>query len=188
MKNKHLFVAIEGVDGVGKTTIANLLSERIKAIHLKNSSFLKQIARLIDKAHCSIIEIIFYLLLNIYRSIQVSYLIRYKSVICEKYILTTIVDQSCLGAKLIRYIKNVRYKLVRKPDYTFCLTVFDKNELLQRLRLRGRLDTNDKQLLPYWSAIQNMYRQFEFEEVIIIDTTNKTPTEVLDSITKLLKI
>jgi len=181
MKDKFLFVAIEGIDGVGKTTIARLLVEKFNGVYQKTPlRILKWIANLLDRFHNPEIESIGYFILTIFTSLFISYRLKRYHVICDKYILNTVVTQSCLGGKLIKTIENLRYRFVQKPDYTFCLTISDRNKLIKRLKGRGELDKNDKQLLPYWRKIQEKY--LEFPEIIPIDTTNKAPDEVLTTI------
>ncbi len=185
MTKQYLFIAIEGVDGIGKTTIAQKLAGELNAIYSKTPPpSLKWIARILDKFHNPEIETIGYTFLVIWTSVIIRQRLKSCPVICDKYILTTIVDQSCLKGKLVKMIEDLRYKFVQKPDYTFCLTISDKNELTERLKKRGKLDKNDRQLLPHWSKIQEKYQKLT--EVTTIDTTHKTPEEILSIILRYL--
>jgi len=187
MKKNNIFIAIEGVDGVGKTTIASLLSTRLNATYQKTPLLLfKWIARLLAKLRSPEIETVGYYLLTVLTSLTISLSLRKKSVICDKYILNTLTSQSCLGGKLTKLITKIRYLFIKKPNYTFCLMVYDKHQLLKRLKERGKLDENDKQLLPHWTNIQAEYRNFN--EVIIVDTTNRNPKEILKTIINYLNV
>lgn len=178
MKNNHLFIVFEGVDGVGKTTIANLLVEKLNVCYQKTPlPRLKWVANLLDKFHNPEIEAVGYFVLTAFTSLFISRQLKHQHVICDKYILNTIVAQTCLGGKLIKIIEKLRYKFLLKPDYVFCLTISDQNELIKRLKNRGNFNGNDKQLLPYWRKIQEKY--LEFPEIIFINTSNKTPDEIL---------
>lgn len=186
MKKQHWLIAIEGIDGVGKTTIAKLLCEKLNAFPQKTPlPSLKWAARFLDKFHNPEIETIGYFLLTIITSLYIQQRLKYQSIVCDKYILNTIVTQTCLGGKLVKLIKLIRYYLVRKPNYTFCLTISNKNQLMKRLKQRGKLDANDQQLLPYCLEIQRKY--LEFPEVIPIDTTEWTPDKILMIILNHLK-
>jgi len=172
--------------GLVKLLQANLLCQRLKADYQKTPPrALKWVANLIDKLHNPELETIGYLFLAALTSIIISCRLWRRSVICDKYVLTTVVAQSCLGGKLARSLRKVRYRLARKPDYTFCLIVSDRDKLMQRLTSKSRLDRNDRQMLPYWSTVQSDYATFP--EVIIVDTTHQSPEEVSNTVLDYLK-
>ena len=186
MSKRNWLIAIEGIDGVGKTTIADLLVQKLKAVYQKTPRpGLKWMARLIDKLHNPELESIGYLFLTILTSFSIQRLLKHHTVVCDKYILTTLVAQNCLGGKLVKLIEKFRYQWIKKPDYTFCLMIHNRAQLMERLGKRGKLDKNDKQLLPYWTQIQTKYQ--DFEEAIIIDTTDRNPNEVFDLIYQYLQ-
>lgn len=187
MNRRRLFIAIEGADGVGKTTIANLLCQRLGADYQKTPPrIFKWTANLIDKLHNPELEAIGYFILATITSLTISLRLQWQSVVADKYILTTIVAQTCLGGRLIKLLKKIRYNFIRKPDHTFCLVVNDYDELKRRLNNRGKLDANDEQMLPYWLNVQSSYTTFP--EVIIIDVTHLSPHEILAIIMNYLKI
>ena len=88
MHNRYTFIAIEGVDGIGKTTIARRLVKNLNAFYMKvpPPSF-KWVARLLDKFCNPEIESIGYYLLAIYTSFLIRRLLKRRSVICDKFII-----------------------------------------------------------------------------------------------------
>ncbi len=178
---KRLLVAIEGIDGVGKTTIAELLEAELKAVRVKTPlRFLRGLAVLLEKTKSQEIEAVGYFFLAFLSSLYFAFIRRKRHVICDKYVLVTIVDQIVLGSRAAKFLKKVRYLFVPKPDYTFFLYVGDRCELERRLKKREKLDKNDVQMLPFWEAIQVEY--LKMPEVIFIDTTNILPKEVVSVI------
>lgn len=180
---KCLFVAIEGADGIGKTTLAKALAERLNGIYFKVPlRILKPLARFLDRFQDPEIETIGYTLLAIITSwwLKLYWMIlRGRSVICDKYILTTIVDQTVLGGHLASRLAKWRYLLAVQPDLTICLIVSTEQALASRLSQRERLDANDICLRPLWQEIQAIYSQFS--EVIIIDTTTLNVQQTLET-------
>lgn len=168
---KHVLIAIEGVDGVGKTTVSQMVVSAIDAEYVKFPilKLFKKIAALAEKTGSRELEAAAYLMLAILSSIYLRLVLRKRNVVCDKYILVTIVDQIVLGSLVARWSAGFRYWLVPKPDFTFCLQVEDEAAIRARLGNRGKLDANDNQMFPFWREIQRLYRNFP--EVIVVDTT-----------------
>ena len=109
MDRDYLFIAIEGVDGVGKTTVAKIIASKIDAIYVKTpiNNFLKKIGFLVERIGNQEIEAIGYFILASISSIYFRFLLRKQNVICDKYILVTVVDQIVLGSKIARFFKRL---------------------------------------------------------------------------------
>jgi len=186
MVGRHLLIAIEGVDGVGKTTVAKAIAEKLNAVYIKTPawSFLRKVAFFVEKLRSRELEATSYFFLAFISSLYFCVLQTKRHVVCDKYILTTVVDQTVLGSRVARFLKRLRYIIVRKPDFTFCLIVRNESALRGRLQQKERIDHNDLVIVPLWEEIQGEYRRFR--EVEVIDTTcmsaNETIAVLLDRI------
>lgn len=178
MSKRHLLIAIEGIDGVGKTTIAQKLTVTVEGVCVKMpvGRLLKKLALLAEKAGNQELEALIYFVLAAISGFYLRFKLRRKNLVCDKYILVTVVDQMVLGSRVSRFLGRFRYLIVPKPDFTFCLQVNNKEALLARLRGRSKMDHNDGQLLPLWREIQNLYSTFP--EVVPVDTTQLSAEEI----------
>lgn len=170
---RYPLIAIEGVDGVGKTTLAKKLAETCNAKYIKTPlKVTLWFVRLAEKSPPTV-EILAYWFATIITSLYITHLLKKYPVICDKYILNTIVSQTVLTKKrkLLKVLTALRYTFIKRPDYTICLIVDTKEELKKRFSERHGMDQNDKALFPYWAKIQLLYKAFP--EVQTVNTTQK---------------
>ena len=183
MKNRNIFIAIDGIDGVGKTTCSKMLAKKISAHYyrLPPKSFNK-IKDKINLLRLLNIRFIFYLLLVIYSSIKIKGLLRTKSVICDRYIFSTLVYHRVLN---IRLAKKISYKKLHltKPDISIYLWA-DKRTRRQRLNSRKNNSTDN--FIEQNHKLQNkIHAEFLKLPVQAINTTGLSPEEVCNKILKL---
>ncbi len=177
MRRKYRFVVVEGVDGVGKTTIAKALSESCYGMYEKTPlRRMRRVALFFERFNSPEIETVSYLTLGVITGLYFRIVLRRRPIVCDKYILTTIVAQRALGGRLVQLLERIRYLLLPKPDYTFCLTVETEEDLRERFRKRDYVDASDEQLMPFWINMQNAF--CSFPEVTPVNTSGRTPSEV----------
>ena len=81
----------------------------------------------------------------------------FKLIVCDKYILTTIIDQLELGSRVAKLLMPLRYWFVPKPDCTLTLLVDSEEDLIHRLTSKG-WDENDVEMFPHWQRLQVIYQ------------------------------
>ena len=136
---KNLFVVLEGLSAVGKTTLAQELVKCIpNAIYYKTPPKLYSgIRDLVDKTHTPKSRFFFYLAGLVYASEEIATLLKKHSVICDRYLITTLCYHKAIGFDGTNYVCDLV-----KPDYTFLVTCENKTRI-SRLTTRG-LTFNDK--------------------------------------------
>jgi len=178
MKPKHVFVSLDGVDGVGKTTVAKLLaSDRSFQYYKSPADPFTQLRKEVD-AHATPLErYCFYRLATQFDSVQISQLLETKSVVCDRYIASTAAYHIAMDAR-IRVIHD-EVGLI-KPHFAFLLgarsEVRDKR-LLKRAKISSdiEIERNSK----FLDRVAEIFMSFG---LIYIDTSDITAEEVARTI------
>ncbi len=190
-KKNGLFIAIEGIDGAGKTTVANLLSEKLKGIlsteivltseptkgkigtllreYLKKEETPKEVDALLFAADR----------VEHYHSEILPNLNRGNVVITDRYVYSSYAYQSTQGLPL-QWLKEIN-KFVPIPDLVFLLEI-PVSMAIERLKNedRKREEKFEKEIIL--NKVKNVYDQFsDVSNVFPIDAT-RSPKEILNDI------
>ena len=187
-----LFVSIEGFDGVGKTTQANLLNEYLKNEGIKSilvrepggTSVAEKIREILiaDSELSPITEL---LLFESARSDLVNKLIREKLendfiVITDRYLDSTLAYQG-YGRNIDKSIINELNKFSTEnlyPDITFLLDL--KVEEANK-RTKKRKDTNNKDQIIKFENEENIFHQKIRDGFLKIAKNNKDRINIIDA-------
>lgn len=182
-------IAIEGMDGVGKTTTSRLLAERLGYEYIeKNLHYLfdedgrfDNYFRIRDKVNQSSDRLFtswFYGLGNIY----LYTLFKNKNIVTDRHFLS---NYAWSGTKENEDVYNLLVNKLGKPNLTVILYA-NESTLFARLRHR---DEEDSDLAKVKIAKEKYEKMIFFCEkhqlpYMIIDTSDKTPEEIVDQIIK----
>ena len=187
-----LFVSIEGFDGVGKTTQANLLNEYLKNEGIKSilvrepggTSVAEKIREILiaDSELSPITEL---LLFESARSDLVNKLIREKLkndfiVITDRYLDSTLAYQG-YGRNIDKSIINELNKFSTEnlyPDITFLL---DLNVEEANKRTKKRKDTSNKDQILKFENEENIFHQKIRDGFLKIAKNNKDRINIIDA-------
>jgi len=98
MINKNKFIALEGIDGSGKTTVCKLLSKKMKAYLYKTPSWpFANLREIIDKTVDIKSRFYFYLSSVFHASAEIEELLKKRHVVCDRYILSTLCYRQTLS-------------------------------------------------------------------------------------------
>jgi dTMP kinase len=179
-RKEHLFIAIEGIDGVGKTTCAKILAKRVSAYYYRTPSGLFERNRTkIDTLGDFHLRFIFYLASVFHATNRIRKLLTEQPVICDRYIYSTIAYHKALGVDL-SYIDLERLPILL-PDFSIYLWA-DERAYIHRLTRRGSRPSSDKELEINRVLQQRIHREFLSLPLLPIDTSNLNPNEVCDVI------
>lgn len=176
----NLFVCIEGVDCVGKTSVAELLARRIDAVYYKSPGgmYAKE-RKVVDELVDPLRRYFFYRAATQYDSGIIGGLLKHSSVVCDRYIYSTFAVHAAMDEKIQSLFEITGLVM---PDYVFLLTA---DEAVRRKRLAERYDVN---VLEGNFLLQKKADElFKLQGHIVVDTTSTTVDEVVEAILSRLR-
>src|SRR6266699_3916163 len=117
------FIVIEGVDGVGKSSVAQLLAKRLRADYfstpLANSRF-AELRTHVDAGADPLTRYFYYLSCVAAAGVEVQHACRRNIVVCDRWVFSTIAYHCAMYEGLRTYSQNTS-SLFLKPDYSVLL-------------------------------------------------------------------
>jgi len=183
MKSKHVFVTVDGVDGVGKTTVAKLLAaDGSFQYHKSPAGPFAQLRKEVD-AHATPFErYCFYRLATQFDSIQIAQLLETNSVVCDRYIASTAAYHIAMDAR-IRVIHDDVGLL--KPHFAFLLGA--RSEIRDKRLLERAKVSSDIEIERNSSFLDRVAGIFMSFGLIHVDTSDMTADEVAESIRRIVE-
>lgn len=182
-------IAIEGMDGVGKTTASKLLAKRLgykfidknlRELFDDGDSYDNYI-RIRDKVNASpdrLFTAWFYALGNIY--LHTAH--EKENIVTDRYFLS---NYAWSGTENNDEVYDLLVKKIGFPDLTVILYA-DEHAILSRLRHRNELDSDIKKVILAKEKYEKMIYFCEKYKMpyMVIDTSNLSPEEVVEVIVK----
>jgi thymidylate kinase len=150
MSEKSIFIVIEGLDGSGKSTICEKLGHKLNCTIYKTPSFpYSKIRSEVDSTADAAARFFFYLSSVFYASTEISALLKKNSVVCDRYLYSTICYHAILNPSFSKFAIG-DWNILR-PDFTFFLsTPFE--ERVRRIAAREASELSGTNVFP---VIQN---------------------------------
>lgn len=172
------FVCVEGVDGCGKTTVAQRLAERLNGIYYRTPPGAYASARtFIDKNANTDARFYFYASSVLFASKEIAALCQRSSVVCDRYVYSTIAYHVAMDPQLR---SHCALPPILVPDHAFLLVV-GETERLRRVSTRRATVLHDEADMETDSRfLSRVEREFRNLPLRIIDTTHLDVGEVVD--------
>lgn len=190
------FVVLEGIDGVGKTSIGKALSATLCAHYYKTPpSIFEQftirdarsreisLRQYIDLSayqdpHC---RFLFYLFTLVKASQEIRELLRTAHVVCDRYLSSALVYHWALHEEL-EWV-DVSWLPILRPDHEYLLVIDDESKLRERLRNRNESRTDEvlENNTQYLRQVQAKYRKLRLREV---DTAQESVEVIVERLAK----
>lgn len=175
----YLFICLEGVDCVGKTTVAQALAAELGAAYYKSPGGDYAERRFeVDRSYAPRERYLFYRDAVRYDSATIMELLKESSVVCDRYIYSTFAVHAALDPSLQTLFESTNVLL---PDHVFLL-VADEDVRIARLQARPFHSGSDDDLALQRSA----ERYFREQGHTIIDTSALTVEQTKKGILRLL--
>ncbi len=162
---KYKLIAVEGVDGTGKTTITRLLAKEFKGKYFYTPPIIIRFLKNFMDRHAPIkIRCIYYLAGNWLSSLILPFYIRKTTVFCDWYYFSTIAYHSVLMKK------NLKEPKLLKPDVVIYLSA--DWEVVEK-RLSERKEKSKYENMEFLKKVDIKYREMleDFQKVIYVDTS-----------------
>lgn len=182
-----MFIVLEGVDGVGKSTVTRLVSEILDFVAYATppKEYMER-RREIDLNGSPQQKFKFFRDGVIVAATEIRQLLSTgKSVICDRYWMTTYVYHKVIGVQ----VSEDDFAYLLQPDLTVLLTVSPEYQL-QRLIERG-MSINDTQMVPRNMELKQQYDELFSKELFInksVSTDNRSAEQVAEQVVRAIKL
>ncbi len=180
-RKKGLFITLDGVDGVGKTTTCELLSKSLNAILFKSPSEPFQSTRyIVDTDINPLTRYFFFRAANQSDSKKIEALISAgNTVICDRYVFSTYAYHVAMDKRVNDIFEKTG---LMEPDISILLSA-PSNIRRERIKSRKLENPSYDRLLEnnykYQNKVQRVFKKLAMFE---IDTEQNTPAQVVDII------
>jgi thymidylate kinase len=171
-----IFIVIEGLDGVGKSTISKHLAESINAVLYRTPpEDYCPIRKLINKCNDRDAQFYYYLSSVFYASSNIKQMLKEgHSVVCDRYYYTTLVTYSDIlsntyfDLKIDEIIQQIQRRFLQ-PDFAFLLTIDSLEERRKRIKQRSFISSDDLASLEENESKKHMliYQKFNLTEIAV---------------------
>lgn len=179
MENQlHPFIALEGLSGVGKSSVAMALAAQLNGqVYKTPCETLCSIRDIVDRQYSLNARFLFYLAGVYQASDEIRQILPRHPIICDRYILTTVCYHRSLGVKLANRI----YDDLAQPNLTVLLTCSDEERLL-RINRRGWSYNDIQERIS--RVEQALLAEYLSHGVLTLDTTSISAEEAALEIVK----
>lgn len=182
-----MFIVLEGIDGVGKSTVTRLVADILGFVSYATppKEYMER-RREVDLNGSPQQKFDFFRDGVVVAATEICQLISEgRSVICDRYWMTTYVYHKIIGVR----VAEDDFSNLLQPDLTVLLTANPEHQL-QRLIERG-MSINDRQMAPRNLQLRQEYDELFKKELFIstnVSTDNRSATQVANHVVRAIKL
>lgn len=168
-KRPYSFVCIEGIDGVGKTTVSRMLANALGGTYYKTPPPpYESIRAEIDKKADPCSRFYFYLSAVSFASTEIRALLRSQTVVCDRYIYSTLAYHIAMDECFRGHALPPRLLM---PDVTILLVAGESERLKRLVGREEKVSRHDRDLeanKEFLAAVEREFREFNLH---VLDST-----------------
>ena len=193
MSERGLFIVIEGVDGTGKTTLAEGLQSRLSDLGMRSvltaeptdgpvGSLLRKGVTDNPKAEA----LLFVSDRAMHTDEMMEHVRNGETVICDRYYASTLAYQAASGKGVDEsWLRALNDEVIARPDFVFLLDA-DPEMCSRRIDSRGE-ERSRFERLEYQKLVRENYLRIAEEDDFTIIDASKGPEQVLDEVFSKIK-
>ena len=181
VKLNRPFIVVEGLDGTGKSTVTQLVADKISGIRVATpmEPYQSRRPKYVEATFNPQDSFEFYLEATLHAAWQIAEICKTQAVVCDRYIASTFSYHTGLGLDSEYAARRIEETDLIFPSISFLLDA--RNEVLtDRLTLRGSRPLN----LEALSRIRTAYSKFDF---VHVDTSDIDQDAVCNKIVATLQ-
>ena len=188
---QHKVYALEGLDGAGKTTTAQMLAEQSGGMYLycMDGNKMKPYRKMFDNAPIPL-RFLYYLAVSFDTFNQAEQLRRYGNVFIDRAIASTVTYHKAFGLP-DSWLELIPRVMLDQIDTMIYLTVMEE-ERRRRLDIRsatpGTMTISDDNSFLVADRIDKEYRDFCPDKTLIVSTDEKSLLSVVNEIRKSINV
>lgn len=181
MSTPHSLIVIEGIDGVGKTTLCRELTLSLQKSNFpvvwfeeveEASSLFNRMKKTVRTEASLEAQFYFYLASAIYKSSIIEDLLEKQTVICDRFVYSTYAYHLAKGLN-VEYAPMLSKLPIRKPDLAYQL-ILDETERQKRILQRPDNDIDDFEFKKTGGYIDIFEKHLQTFQLKILDTSLST--------------
>lgn len=179
---KNFFVVIEGLDGVGKSSVATGLAKAIeqqgsRCVALRCPAGDYKLAEPYVRVNCATdARYLFYLSGAKHSSDLARELLAEQNVVFDRYYYSTLAYHRACGLAIAVAVESLNFL---EPDYKYWLTVTDERVRRERIESRGEVTPGDLVSRTPGGLIERIEKEFRTFGFTEIDTTELSLRQVV---------
>lgn len=179
---RHAVICLDGLDGVGKTTIGGALADALGGVFYKTPPEpFDSVRAPINASRDPEARLYFYLAGLLLASAQVSQASRARPVVCDRWLPSTVAYHAAMGVEIPSWVRAGEHVL--KPDATIRV-VIDEAERLRRIAARAKNPRDDHRWESDPAFMARVEHEFWLLRLVEVDVTGLS---VRDAVARLLR-
>ncbi len=180
----HKLIAVEGLSATGKSTVGQLVAEKLGGVFYKTPSEIFAASRpTVDERADITSRFFFYLAGILQSSLEVKELLQNQIVVCDRFWATTHCYHRAMGVPVQDLVTTHVIERIASPDHQFLITCPDEIRLV-RLEKRG-LSFNDR--VERQSGVEERFlAEYRRWGLIEIDNSTDDPNVAVEQILSII--
>lgn len=182
--DKHLFIVLEGIDNVGKSSTGSALAEKMNEINMPSRYYktpphiFLEATRIVNSTAKTDAHFLYHLAMVKYAEQEIEKILLKQHVVCDRYFFSTFAYHIAKGST----VKIDVGTLFKKPDFLFMLRTDDEEERIRRATEKNSPEKHDMKRKEDDCALEKIENILLSFDPITIENSRIPTDKVVDII------